>query len=62
MCHDSVSCKTWPTSEPYPVLREENEYVGQPYSEDDMPLQETESRLWPAKYTSPDCVYIHDTG
>ena len=40
MCHDSVSCKNWrPNVEPYPVLREENEYVGQPYDEDDVPSE-----------------------
>ena len=42
ICHDSVSCKNWrPNVEPYPVLREENEYVGQPYDEDDMPSEVT---------------------
>ena len=25
-------------------------------------LQVTESRMWDSKYTSPDCVYIRDTG
>ena len=42
MCHDSVSCKNWrPNVEPYPVPREENEYVGQPYDEDDVPSEVT---------------------
>lgn len=61
LCHDSVSCKTYPSSKPYPVLRNDNEYVGQPYDENDQPL-ETDTRTWSEKFTSPDCVFLEDTG
>ena len=60
-CHDSVSCKNWPSSEPFPVLRGNNEYVGQAYDINDI-AEDVNTRSWADKYNSPDCVFIKDTG
>ena len=60
-CHDSVSCISWKNAKPYPVLRSENEYVGQHYDANDEP-ETVEFRNWNDTYNSPDCVFIKNTG
>lgn len=32
-CHDSVSCKKWASSHPFPIAREEAEHVGEVYDQ-----------------------------
>ena len=60
-CHDSVSCTKWPHSEPFPALRNGNEYVGQYYDLNDM-AEVIDTRSWSDEYNSPDCVFMKNTG
>jgi hypothetical protein len=62
MSHDSVSCLTWPGSQPFPVLRKDNMFVGQYYDANDEVINPTNTMLWDIKYTSPDCVFLKNTG
>ncbi|KAK2144348.1 hypothetical protein LSH36_766g03157 [Paralvinella palmiformis] len=62
LCHDSVSCAAWPYSIPFPVLRKENDFVGQIYDANDELLNSTNTMSWDMKYTSPDCVFLKNTG
>lgn len=34
LCHDSVSCKKWPNSEPFPTARQAGRYEGQTFNSD----------------------------
>ena len=61
LCHDSVSCQSWPGSRPYPTLRSENEFVGQHYDANDEPTS-IDFRSWNDTYNSPDCVFMKNTG
>ena len=60
-CHDSVSCTKWPHSEPFPALRNGNEYVGQSYDLNDI-AEVIDTRSWAESYNSPDCVFMKNTG
>ena len=61
LCHDSVSCHNWTSSEAFPELRNENEFVGRMYDENDQP-EKCDSRSWSPSYSSPDCVKLKETG
>ncbi len=61
VCFDSVSCKTWPSAKPYPVLRNDNEFVGAIFDENDQAAL-TDTRSWNATYNLPDCVFLENTG
>lgn len=61
LCHDSVSCTSWSRAKPYPVLRSENEYVGQHYDANDE-AETVDFRSWNDTYNSPDCVFMKNTG
>ena len=62
LCHDSVSCTRWPGARAFPVLRKENEFVGQRYDANDQVVDDDETLLWNRKYIRPECVHLKDTG
>lgn len=61
-CHDSVSCEKWTGSVAFPVLRAENEFIGQHYDSNDQLVDVEDSYLWAEKYIRPECVFIKNTG
>ncbi len=61
-CHDSVSCSQWRGSHPFPLLRKESEYIGQSYDANDELLSNEDSLSWNRAYSSPDCVFVQNTG
>jgi len=61
-CHDSVSCTRWPGSLAFPVLRRENEFVGQHFDVNDQPVDSDNVLFWNVSYIQPDCVFIKNTG
>lgn len=60
--HDSVSCTQWPGSHPFPVLRQENEFVGQHYDANDQPVDSDDILFWNHTYLQPECVFVKNTG
>lgn len=61
-CHDSVSCKDWFGAQAFPVLRHDNEFVGQHFDVNDQPVDSDNVLFWNVSYTQPDCVFVKNTG
>ena len=61
-CHDSVSCKKWPGTQPFPVLRKASEFVGQRFDSNDQAIDHDEAILWNQTFIQPDCVFLKNTG
>jgi len=62
MCHDSVSCQHWLGAQAFPVLRRDNEFVGQHFDVNDQPVDSDNVLFWNTSYTQPDCVFVKNTG
>jgi len=62
MCHDSVSCSSWHGAYPYPVLRHDNEFVGQHFDVNDQPVDSDDVLFWNRSYVLPTCVFVKNTG
>ena len=62
LCHDSVSCTRWQGAQAFPILRKENEFVGQRYDANDQVIDNDETLLWNKSFIQPECVYLKDTG
>lgn len=60
--HDSVSCTLWRGSHPFPILRQESEFVGQHYDANDQPVDADDVLFWNHTYRQPDCVFVKNTG
>ena len=61
-CHDSISCKVWPGSHPFPVLRRSSEFIGMHYDANDQAVDNNEEIVWNKTFIEPDCVHLDDTG
>jgi len=61
-CYDSVSCMQWPGAQAFPVLRHENEFVGQHFDVNDQPVDSDDVLFWNTSYIQPDCVFVKNTG
>lgn len=61
-CHDSVSCTQWPGSHAFPVLRGENEFIGQRYDANDQLIDAADTLLWNVSFIRPECVFLKNTG
>ena len=61
-CHDSVSCTDWPNSHAFPVLRGEDEFIGQRYDANDQVVDQDDTLLWNSSFIKPECVFLKNTG
>ena len=61
-CHDSISCTKWPNAHAFPILRKDNEFIGQHYDANDQLLDVDNTLLWGREYIQPDCVFVRNTG
>ncbi|ELU12342.1 hypothetical protein CAPTEDRAFT_189487 [Capitella teleta] len=63
-CHDSVSCTQWPGAEAFPILRKENEFIGQRFDANDQIYEQDDVDIlqWNATFIKPECVFVKNTG
>lgn len=56
MCHDSVSCRSWPKSKPFRVKRFKNEYIGRKFNERMNPADLTADSEIKSFSETPECM------
>jgi hypothetical protein len=53
---------SWLGAHPFPVLRHDNEFVGQHFDVNDQPIDSDDVLYWNRSYIQPTCVFVKNTG